>query len=164
MERIQNLKKMIRPHVILFAFTPCLAFGQLTIGSAGGTLNSATDRLEYNIGEPVVGTVGNATSTFTQGFEQPWADVGTGVPTLPPEAAIRVFPNPTRHDLNILIPENAHHAYSMVDAAGKLILNGAITELLTTLDVTPLASGNYSLIVSDTANRTKQSFRIIINH
>lgn len=134
----------------------------MTIGSAGGELNSATNRIEYNIGEPVVGTVVSGSNTLTQGFEQPWADIEVGISTASPEAAINVYPNPTRQDLNIQLPNSAHHNYSLFDAAGKLVLQGNLNSSLTTLDVSTLKSGNYNLIVDDTVDLSRQTFRIII--
>ncbi|MFZ1332796.1 MAG: T9SS type A sorting domain-containing protein [Flavobacteriales bacterium] len=134
----------------------------MTIGTAGGELNSANNRIEYNIGEPVVGTVDAGSNTLTQGFEQPWADVEVGISTAAPEAAISVYPNPTSQDLNIHLPNNAHHNYTVYDAAGKLILRGNLTNSLTTLDVADLKSGNYNLIIDDIIDLSRQSFRIII--
>ena len=153
---------MIKPPLLLFLFAPCFAYGQMTIGSAGGELNSATNRIEYNIGEPVVGTVASGSNTLTQGFEQPWADIEVGISTATPEAAINVYPNPTRQDLHIQLPNSAHHNYSLFDAAGKLVLQGNLNSSLTTLDVGTLKSGNYNLIVDDTVDLSRQTFRIII--
>ncbi|MBK7298078.1 MAG: T9SS type A sorting domain-containing protein [Flavobacteriales bacterium] len=153
---------MIKPPLLLFLFAPCFAYGQMTIGSAGGELNSSTNRIEYNIGEPVVGTLVSGSNTLTQGFEQPWADIEVGISTAAPEAAINVYPNPTRQDLNIQLPSNAHHNYTVYDAAGKLILYGNLNNSLTTLDVANLKSGNYNLIVDDTIDLSRQTFRIII--
>lgn len=153
---------MTKPPLLLFLFAPCFTYGQMTIGSAGGELNSATNRIEYNIGEPVVGTVVSGSNTLTQGFEQPWADIEVGISTASPEAAINVYPNPTRQDLNIELPNSAHHNYSLFDAAGKLVLEGNLNSSLTRLDVSTLKSGNYNLIVDDTVDLSRQTFRIII--
>ena len=69
------MKKLI----YLFTIIGCKAFSQSlspqVINSAGGygTIGTGTNSIEvyYNIGEPVINTIGNGTNLLTQGFLQP---------------------------------------------------------------------------------------------
>ena len=153
---------------LLFAFglRICSASAQQTISSSGGHYTGGPVQVSANIGEPVIATVGNATSTLTQGFEQPWADITTTVPpTYVADIAINVYPNPVRHDLNIALGREARgERYRITDAAGRLVAEGMLSASLSTIAMSDHASGNYQLTLSDHADTPIAMFRIIVNH
>lgn len=149
----------------LLAFAlPGLA--QQTISAAGGNYTGSTVSMAVNIGEPVIATVSSGSTTMTQGFEQPWADINTIVsPTATDDQAINVFPNPTRHDLNIALGRPAQgERYLLHDAGGRLVSEGSINDATSTLSMEHFASGNYQLNLITKNGHPIAAFRIIIQH
>lgn len=151
--------------LFLLAVGPFAMQAQQLIGAAGGLLTGTDGTIEYAIGEAVIGTVQSGNTMLTQGFEQPWAQIITLVPAEDPNDAAIVYPNPVRHLLNIQLPPHAvGQDYQFLDAAGRLVAHGRLTNIRTELDTEPLASGSYMLLLVNSASAHKQSFRIIITH
>lgn len=154
---------------ILCCISLCLTIvsrAQESIGSAGGHLESATVQMSINIGEPVIATATAGNTTLTQGFEQPWADIGTWVPA--PEIGdeqVLVYPNPARHELFIVLGRTARgEQYTLLDAAGKLVASGRIEADIQAIGMESIASGNYQLVLRTQEGSPLGAFGIIINH
>ncbi|MBX2972323.1 MAG: T9SS type A sorting domain-containing protein [Flavobacteriales bacterium] len=150
----------------LLAATPALGMAQQVVAGGGGHHADATTAISYTIGEPVIATVSAGASTLTQGFHQPWADIGTLVDNVQDDGpAINVYPNPVRHTLHIAIDDAARaQHYFLHDAAGRLVTDGRIGATITELDMEPYASGSYVLRVLGSDNATMKSFKISVTH
>lgn len=157
----------MRTHLTAVAiFCVALVQAQEVIGTSGSHYVGSQVQLSVNIGEPVISTAEGNTRTLTQGFEQPWADVSTSLPTSSEEAAsITVYPNPTRHELFIALGRTAHgEQYSLFDAAGKLVVSGRIEADIQTIGMERIASGTYQLVLHTQEGSPLGAFRIIVNH
>lgn len=150
--------------IAICAAAPAVA--QEAIGTGGGHYASTEVQLSVNIGEPVSSTAAGSTAILTQGFEQPWADVTTTIPS-PEEngAAITVYPNPTRHELFVALGRTSHgEQYSLFDAAGKLVTAGRIEADVHAIGMERIATGNYQLVLQTQEGAPLGAFRIIVNH
>lgn len=131
--------------------------------SAGGAEHVQADRsIAFTVGEPVTITVSSPSATLTQGFQQPWADIHTGVAEEATEG-IRVYPNPTRHVLYVDHPAHADgDRYELLDASGARVLEGPIIGSLTELDMERFASGGYVLWLHEAERPAIRSFKITV--
>ena len=145
---------------------PLLARTQDVVATGGGYHTGPGTAISYTIGEPVIATVGNASTTLTQGFQQPWADINTIVDDAATDGpGINVYPNPVRHILHIAMEgaPDGHH-YVLHDAEGRQVTDGRIGSIITDLDMEPYASGSYYLRVLGPKDNSVRSFKISVTH
>lgn len=149
-------------------FPAIAATAQSVVGAGGGSGSAGGNELGWTIGEPVVATVGEGTGgdVLTQGFQQPWADVGIGVEEHPGLAGeIRIYPNPVARILNVELPGAANaEQFLLLDAAGRTVLETEARNAHTELDLAGFSTGSYHLRISDHSGKSSRTYKIIINH
>lgn len=145
---------------------PMGVIAQNTVGASGGSGTTASGTVSWTVGQPVTSTVTDGEHTLTQGFQQPWAEVGTGVEENTTTASdIRVYPNPTRHLLNVEMPgANEKNELQLLDATGRIVLQAPATGDRTELDLHDYGTGNYFLRIWNAEGDLTRTFKIIINH
>lgn len=132
---------------------------QFVVSNQGDSYSNSIGGLDFTIGEVVTNTVSNGEKTLTQGFHQTnwnFVSIENHVPSY--EAII--FPNPTEEFLNIKASLYENISYLLYDEMGKLILKGNLLSEETALELSPLATGRYSLILSNGKENLK-TFNII---
>lgn len=138
------------------------ASGQEVLSSAGQTQKAADTELSWTIGETVIETWSNPTSTLTQGFHQTRITI-TAISEIEwPGLKINVFPNPVRNTLNIefnSLPEEM--LFVVIDLLGKTIQRDFIKGNNTYLDFSNLADGQYILKIQTKAGKPVQTFKIV---
>jgi hypothetical protein len=72
-------------------------------------------------------------------------------------AGIRVFPNPTRGQLSIELRLQDHGSYRLYDAKGAVVRSGVLEQPITSLDITALAAGVYTMLVQEDGKTSKIS-------
>ena len=142
--------------IILFRIN---LFSQDVISSQGDTYNDSFASIEFTIGEIVTNTETDGTNDLTQGFHQTnWSFVNIQDHVQDYQAII--YPNPTEDFLNIKVSLYEDVSYVLYDEMGKLILKGLLSSEQTALEVNQLATGRYSLILSNNKENLK-TFNII---
>ena len=148
--------------IALFAFTILFTinlFSQGVISSQGDSYTHSSASIDFTIGEVVTSTVSNGEKTLTQGFHQTnWSFVS--IENHVPNYEAIIFPNPTDNFLNIKAISFKNVNYSLFDEMGKLVLNGTLYSEKTSLDVSKLHTGLYSLVLNNSENKLK-TFNII---
>jgi hypothetical protein len=148
--------------IALFAFTILFTinlFSQGVISSQGDSYTDSSASIDFTIGEVVTSTVSNGEKTLTQGFHQTnWSFVS--IENHVPNYEAIIFPNPTDNFLNIKAISFKNVNYSLFDEMGKLVLNGTLYSEKTSLDVSKLHTGLYSLVLNNSENKLK-TFNII---
>lgn len=148
--------------IALFAFTILFTinlFSQGVISSQGDSYTDPSASIDFTIGEVVTSTVSNGEKTLTQGFHQTnWSFVS--IENHVPNYEAIIFPNPTDNFLNIKAISFKNVNYSLFDEMGKLVLNGTLYSEKTSLDVSKLHTGLYSLVLNNSENKLK-TFNII---
>jgi hypothetical protein len=148
--------------IALFAFTILFTinlFSQGVISSQGDSYTDSSSSIDFTIGEVVTSTVSNGEKTLTQGFHQTnWSFVS--IENHVPNYEAIIFPNPTDNFLNIKAISFKNVNYSLFDEMGKLVLNGTLYSEKTSLDVSKLHTGLYSLVLNNSENKLK-TFNII---
>lgn len=148
--------------IALFAFIILFTinlFSQDVISSQGDSYTDSSASIDFTIGEVVTSTVSNSERSLTQGFHQTnWSFVS--IENHVPSYEAIVFPNPTEDFLNIKAISFKNVNYSLFDEMGKLVFNGTLYSEKTSLDVSKLHTGLYSLVLNSPENKLK-TFNII---
>lgn len=145
--------------VFIFLASVSNLIGQEVIGSSGGTMNDGSISMDYTLGEVVIFTGSNGTNDLTQGFHQTnWQFSSIDVYQV--NYTIALFPNPTTNNLVISTEQFEGLHYLIFDSNGKIILNGELQLAETTLDVSNLAQGKYTVTVSNQDSEI-QSYHLI---
>lgn len=145
--------------VLIAAFSSYSLCAQEVIATQGDSYTTASGSIDYTIGEVVIDTGTDGTFDITQGFHQTnWNFSGTVEYDLTFEALI--FPNPTRDIVNINSPDFEGVNYELYDAKGSLVLKGNLTSALTPLDLSLLATGDYSITLKRSDAKLK-TFKLI---
>ena len=151
---------MKRTTFVLFSlFATISVSAQEVVTTQGDSYSNASGNIDFTLGEVVINTGTDGTNDLTQGFHQTnWSFVSI-VNHVPRYEAI-IFPNPTDDFLNIQSISFKNVNYSLFDEMGKLVLNGTLYTEKTSLDVSKLQTGSYSLILNRSENKLK-TFNII---
>ncbi len=141
-----------------------LVFGsvnaQEVISTQGDSYMNVNGSIDFTIGETIIATGTDGFNDITQGFHQTnWNFVGIEDHDLSYQATI--YPNPTEDVLNIKAPVFNNVQYIMYDVSGKIVMKNILRAEVTSLEVTGLASGQYSIVLYD-QNETKiKLFKLI---
>jgi hypothetical protein len=151
---------MKRTTFVLFSlFATISVSAQEVVTTQGDSYSNASGNIDFTLGEVVINTGTDGTNDLTQGFHQTnWSFVSIENHITNYEAII--FPNPTDDFLNIQSISFKNVNYSLFDEMGKLVLNGTLYTEKTSLDVSKLQTGSYSLILNRSENKLK-TFNII---
>ena len=145
--------------VLFLLFATLFVKGQEVISSQGDTYTNVSGNIDFTIGEVITFTGSNVENQLTQGFHQTnWSFVS--IKDHVPSFNALIFPNPTEDFLNIQASVFEMVSYSLYDEVGKLILQGVLSSDKTSLDVSKLQTGLYSLILNNPDNILK-TFNII---
>lgn len=145
--------------VLFLLFATLFVKAQEVISSQGDTYTNLSGSIDFTIGEVITFTGSNVENQLTQGFHQTsWSFVS--IKDHVPSFNALIFPNPTENFLNIQASVFEMVSYSLYDELGKLILNGVLNSEKTSLDVSKLQTGLYSLVLNNPENILK-TFYII---
>ena len=150
------IKTALFASIIFFTIN---VFAQQVISSQGDSYADSSAAIDFTIGEVVTFTGTSVENNLTQGFHQTnWGFVSIE-DHLPTYQAI-IYPNPTEDFLNIKASLYEDVNYALYDEMGKLILQGLLSGEQTAFEVSPLATGRYSLVLSNSKENLK-TFNII---
>jgi|TARA_B110000483_G_scaffold61483_1_gene76466 hypothetical protein len=142
--------------IILFTIN---LFSQDVISSQGDSYTDSSASIDFTIGEVVTFTGSTIENNITQGFHQTnWNFVSVQDHVQDYQAII--YPNPTEDFLNIQTSLYQDVNYLLYDEMGKLILQGNLSSEKTSLDVSKIATGRYSLTLINSKEALK-TFNII---
>lgn len=145
--------------LIFFVFYSSSLFSQEVVSSQGDSYTNSGGSLDFTIGEVVTFTGSNIENILTQGFHQTnWSFVN--IENHVPSYEAIIFPNPAEDFLNIQASLYEDVSYILYDEMGKLILQGRLLTEKTSLEVSQLATGRYSLILNNSKENLK-TFNII---
>lgn len=145
--------------VLFLLFAILFVKAQEVISSQGDSYTNVSGNIDFTIGEVITFTGSNVENQLTQGFHQTnWSFVS--IKDHVPSFNALIFPNPTEDFLNIQASVFEMVSYSLYDEVGKLILKGVLSSEKTSLDVSKLQTGLYSLVLNNPDNILK-TFNII---
>lgn len=154
---------MIKETLVLCALlTMVSASAQEVVSTQGDSYSNANGSIDFTIGEVVINTGTDGTNDITQGFHQTnWNFVG--LEDHAPNYEAIIFPNPTSEILNIRTSTFENVTYTLYDAQGKLVVQDKLFAEQTTIQVSQLAPGSYSLTLNNETQNLK-TFKLVKTH
>lgn len=73
----------------------------------------------------------------------------------------KVYPNPTKNILHVDLQQKENTSFQLTDLNGKLVVQGQLNELQNKIDLTKQQAGIYTLTVTNTVDREKESIKIM---
>ncbi|PLW92827.1 MAG: hypothetical protein C0592_08785 [Marinilabiliales bacterium] len=127
------------------------------VSSAGASGSSATMKIDYTVGEPVIELRQATTISASQGFHQPGLYV-TAIDN-PELEGIQCYPNPVDENLIVDIPASytSSFVYTIYDLNGRVMVSETIASGSNAINMKSFAAGNYLLYVTETS--TGKSFQ-----
>ncbi len=146
--------------IVFFSFISALnVSAQEVISTQGDSYANANGSIDFTIGETIINTETDGTTTLTQGFHQSnWNFVGLDDHS--PELEASVFPNPMDKDLTIRVSQFENLSYSLYDGQGKLVSTDFLSGESTIIEVKDLAPGSYSITLQNKTEAMK-TFKLI---
>ena len=132
---------------------------QEVISSQGSSYVNSSNSIDFTIGEVITNTESSVNITLTQGFHQSnWNFLG--LQDFDHSYSASIFPNPTSDVLNIKASNFEKITYSLFDEQGKLIEQNLLSGEVTSIQVSQLALGSYSIKLSK-ENQSLKSFKLV---
>jgi hypothetical protein len=149
--------------IVLFSLFATLTLSaQEVLSTQGDSYSNGSGGIDFTLGEVIIATGTNGTNDITQGFHQTnWNFLG--VEDFTPNYEATIFPNPTQDDLNIKTSVFENLTYTLYDAQGKLVIQNVLSAEQTSIEVSQLAPGSYSLTLNNETQNLK-TFKLVKTH
>jgi hypothetical protein len=148
---------------VLFSLFATISFSaQEVLATQGDSYSNASGNIDFTIGEVIINTGTDGTNDLTQGFHQTNWNI-LGVEDYAPNYEAIIFPNPTEDVLNIKTSMFENVTYTLYDGLGKLVMQDILSAEQTPIQVSQLATGNYSLTLTNETQNLK-TFKLVKTH
>jgi hypothetical protein len=134
--------------------------------ASGGNAAGSGGSVSFSVGQIAYTTAFGSTGSVSQGVQQPYEIFTLGVDDFPNiSLTMAVYPNPTTSWVNLKIENFTEEnlEYQLYDLQGKLISNRKITQDVTQIDMSNLATAIYFLKIFN-SNAPIKTFKIIKNN
>ena len=146
--------------LLLFSLFATIAVSsQDVVSTQGESYSNGSGIIDLTIGEVIVNTGTDGINYITQGFHQTNWDFVEVQDFFPSYEAI-IFPNPTSDILTLITSVFENVTYTFYDAQGKLIFQDKLSAEQTSIQVSQLPTGSYSLNLSNEKQNLK-TFKLI---
>ncbi len=136
---------------------------QEVISSQGNSYSNGASSIDFTIGEVIIDTGTDGSTTITQGFHQTIWNV-VGIEDHIPDFEVLVFPNPIQDQLHIKTDNFNNVNYRLFDAKGRLIMADELKTNLTQLEVSQLTMGAYILQFYDQNQQSLKTIKLTKNN
>lgn len=127
---------------LILALFPVGLIAQQNTVSSGGDATGSGGSVSFSIGQVDYNHASSSSGEVNQGVQQPYELFLVSLEEALAEA-ISVFPNPFTNQLILRVSEANGYHYRLLDASGRLVLEGNCQGTETAVDVSQLQSGNY---------------------
>lgn len=149
---------------IIFMALLMSANAQSSIVATGGEATGNGGSVSFSVGQIVVQSNGDGTTTISEGVQQPYEISVVGVDDYPAITLnATVYPNPTLGQLQLSVSNEElleKGEARIFDGSGKLLAVKRIVGQTTDFDLSPYAQGTYYLRVTD-GKTTLKTFKVV---
>lgn len=145
--------------LICIALLPATANAQLNIGTTGGDYSNAEGSIAFTIGQTMTDFIELQEQAINEGVQQPYEYFSLAATHIDELLLIEFFPNPTSGIIHLKGDALNGATIQLVDANGRLIMDQILEATTSTLDLSLLPTGVYTLQVLQ--NSLSNSLRII---
>lgn len=127
----------------------------LDYGATWNHIDTGIQYISVQFLNDTIGWAGGFNLNATQGGIYKWGDQGTFVSEIAKVNNVVVYPNPASESLSVLLPAAYNDETEMIifDMTGRVMMNKKLSASGTQyVDISPLPSGIYNLIVRDNSN------------
>ncbi len=159
-----RMKKLSTVILLMFGLTTIL-MAQDAIVSSGGNGSGDGGTVSYTIGQVFYTTSTSGTGTVSEGVQQPYEIVSTGIDDAKSiDLRLSAYPNPTTDflTLNVEDYESDKLSYQLFNLSGTLLSSKAILGNTTQINMVNYVASIYILKIVDD-KQTIKTFKIIKN-
>lgn len=128
------------------------------ISSSGNYTEGTSHSIAWTVGEVVIETASDPSNDVTQGFHQP--DLKVLSVQEYSDLDISVYPNPARNQFNVITSEQTN--LTIYDIQGKEVRSMDIYSSQTSIDVSDLSRGTYTLVFEANGTIAKRMKIVIL--
>lgn len=135
-------------HFFLFFLisASCSYYAQQNTVSAGGDASGSGGTVSFSVGQIDYINSSSVTGELNQGVQQPYELFLVSLDESITET-ISIHPNPFSNQIILNVSEGKDLSYKLIDASGRLVIKGQCKGPQTTVDVSPLPSGTYQMVL-----------------
>ena len=149
----------------LTLFSSGIILAQESVNTSGSIAIGSGGTASYTVGQVAYTSSLGSNGSVSAGVQQAYtitATTGVGETNFNLEAS--VYPNPTTDLLVLSVNElKEDFKYQVLDMAGKLLINGKLTNTQTQLDFSSYAAGSYYVNIISNENKNMKTFQVIKN-
>lgn len=145
--------------LICLALLPATANAQLNIGTTGGDYSNVEGSIAFTIGQTMTDFIELQDQAINEGVQQPYEYFSLAATHIDELLLIEFFPNPTSGIIHLKGDALNGATIQLVDASGRLIMDQILEATTSSLDLSHLPTGVYTLQVFQ--NSLSNSLRII---
>ena len=151
-------------HIVIFFLISSISYSQSiskqVLSSAGSTQSNSSLKVNWSIGEPVVGLMTAGSNQLGNGYYPALDLQALSVEDNVLDVQLRVYPNPTSQSLYVTHPDMSSFGITIVDLNGKQLYSGTINKE-EPLDVSNYTQGMYLVTVENKETNKKNTYKII---
>ena len=146
-------------------FSSGIILAQESVNTSGSIATGSGGTASYTVGQVAYTSSLGSNGSVSAGVQQAYtitATTGVGETNFNLEAS--VYPNPTTDLLVLSVNElKEDFKYQVLDMAGKLLINGKLTNTQKQLDFSSYAAGSYYVNIISNENKNMKTFQVIKN-
>jgi hypothetical protein len=143
--------------ILAFSFLPCSLLAQNDVLAGGGNASSTSGSISYSVGQVVYAHESNAAGSIQLGVQQPYALAPTTVHEQWKELVVGLYPNPTRGQLLIEMPNFIPGiTASIFDMNGSLVERFLLQSAKTILSAEAWPPAQYIIQLSDASGNISE--------
>jgi hypothetical protein len=151
-------------HIVIFFLISSISYSQSiskqVLGSAGSSQSTSSLKVNWSIGEPVVGLMTAGSNQLGNGYYPALDLQALSVEDNVLDVQLRVYPNPTSQSIYVMHPDVNSFGITIVDLNGKHLYSGTINKE-EPLDVSNYTQGMYLVTVENKETQKKNTYKII---
>ena len=146
-------------------FSSGIILAQESVNTSGSIATGSGGTASYTVGQVAYISSLGSNGSVSAGVQQAYTITATtGVDETNFNLEASVYPNPTTDLLVLSVNElKEDFKYQVLDMAGKLLINGKLTNTQTQLDFSSYAAGSYYVNIISNQNQNMKTFQVIKN-
>jgi len=146
-------------------FSSGIILAQESVNTSGSIATGSGGTASYTVGQVAYTSSLGSNGSVSAGVQQAYTITATtGVDETNFNLEASVYPNPTTDLLVLSVNElKEDFKYQVLDMAGKLLINGKLTNTQTQLDFSSYAAGSYYVNIISNENKNMKTFQVIKN-
>ena len=146
-------------------FSSGIILAQESVNTSGSIATGSGGTASYTVGQVAYTSSLGSNGSVSAGVQQAYTITATtGVDETNFNIEASVYPNPTTDLLVLSVNElKEDFKYQVLDMAGKLLINGKLTNTQTQLDFSSYAAGSYYVNIISNQNQNMKTFQVIKN-